>query len=72
MKRMKGERGGFIWNKHWTEYEQNYHHIIQADRDRSTLSHISKVKIDKQTDRDSTSHMKTQFKVMNEKESEKV
>ena len=65
MSMMRGSRSGFIFQKHWREYEQEYHHQIQLDRDRSSLSQSPNIKMEKQADRDSTSHMKAAFKHFN-------
>ena len=72
MNHMKGERGGFLRDKLKEDYQQNYFHVIQADRDRSSLKQSPSVKFAKQTDRDSTSHMKEAFAYLNGLEQQKI
>ena len=68
---MKGERSGFMFDRHWTNYDQNYHHLVQVGERKSTLSKSPQIKMGLQLDRDKTSDMKEAFLFFNKVREEK-
>ena len=38
MRRMQGQRDSFLYHKLRSDYQNNAHHVIQADKNRSSLN----------------------------------
>ena len=50
-----------MFNKHWTNYDQEYFHHAQVGTRPSTLAKSPEIKMDRQLDRDKTSDMKEAY-----------